>query len=168
MTIAHVFPIVLISATLLCTLVTGFVLLFAIVVMPGIGSLSDREFLSAFQAIDGVIQNNQPLFLFTWIGSTMALILAAILGVMELEGASRIILLSAALVNVVGVQLPTVTVNIPLNHRLQTLDLDTDDPAFHSAERRHFEARWNHWNLIRTVFACLISILLLIVLRSLQ
>jgi hypothetical protein len=30
--------------------------------IPGIKSLNDREFIRAFQVIDEVIQNNQPLF----------------------------------------------------------------------------------------------------------
>lgn len=167
MSIANLFPIALISATLLCTLVAGFVLLFAIVVMPGIGSLSDREFLRAFQVIDRVIQNNQPIFLFAWIGSAIALIIAAILGVWALEGVNRVTLLAATLVYLVGVQLPTVTVNIPLNNRLQALDLGPDDQDAHSTERRDFEPRWNRWNLTRTVFACLSSVMLLVVLRSL-
>ena len=48
----------LLVSTLLCTLVTGFVFTYAIVVMPGFGKLNDREFIQAFQAADGIIQNN--------------------------------------------------------------------------------------------------------------
>ena len=59
----------LLVSTLLCTLVTGFVFTYAIVVMPGFGKLNDREFIQAFQATDGIIQNNQPLFMFVWVGS---------------------------------------------------------------------------------------------------
>ena len=54
-----IFPIALIVATFLCSLVAGLVFVFAIVVMPGIESLNDREFIRAFQVIDRVIQNNQ-------------------------------------------------------------------------------------------------------------
>lgn len=173
MTIANLFPVVLIAAALLCTLVAGFILLFAIVVMPGIGSLSDREFLRAFQVIDGVIQNNQPIFLFVWIGSALTLIAAAILSVWETEGTDRAVLTAATVVYLVGVQLPTATVNIPLNNRVQALDLDNDENVdadhkiTHANERRNFEERWNQWNAIRTIFACLTSVLLLFVLRSL-
>ena len=59
----------LLVSTLLCSLVTGFVFTYAIVVMPGFGKLNDREFIQAFQATDGIIQNNQPLFMFVWVGS---------------------------------------------------------------------------------------------------
>ena len=48
--------IALALATFLCSLVAGFLFAFAVVVMPGIRNLGDREFLRAFQEIDGVIQ----------------------------------------------------------------------------------------------------------------
>ena len=60
MSTVSTFQIVLILATLLCSLVAGFLFAFATVVMPGIKTLNDREFIRAFQVIDGVIQNNQP------------------------------------------------------------------------------------------------------------
>ena len=56
----NIFELSLILSALLCSLVTGFILIFAIVVMPGISKFEDKEFLRAFQQIDGVIQNNQP------------------------------------------------------------------------------------------------------------
>ena len=61
----------LISSAFLCSLITGFILIFAIVVMPGISRFEDKEFLKAFQLIDGIIQNNQPIFLLIWLGSCL-------------------------------------------------------------------------------------------------
>jgi len=58
----EIFQVTLIVATFLCTLVTGFVFAFAVVVMPGLRTLNDGEFLRAFQVMDRVIQNNQPVF----------------------------------------------------------------------------------------------------------
>ena len=48
---------------LLCTLATGFILTYAIIVMPGLSKLDDKEFIKAFQVTDGIIQNNQPIFI---------------------------------------------------------------------------------------------------------
>ena len=59
----------LIAATVLNGLVAGFVFAFAVVVMPGLGTLPDRDFLRAFKRVDGVIQDNQPLFILVWVGS---------------------------------------------------------------------------------------------------
>ncbi|MEZ4710181.1 MAG: DUF1772 domain-containing protein [Caldilineaceae bacterium] len=160
-----IFSNMLILAAFLCTLATGFVLLFAIVVMPGIGTLNDRDFLRAFQIIDRVIQNNQPLFILVWVGSAAALLIATFLGVRQLEGISRILLLVAAIVYILGMQLPTIAVNIPLNNRVQELNFDVLEEASAVAEREHFEPRWNRWNMIRTAFASFASLLLLIVIR---
>ena len=105
MTTAATFQIVLILATLLCSLVAGFLFAFATVVMPGIKTLNDREFIRAFQVIDGVIQNNQPLFVAVWAGSVVASLAAAGLGLGQLAGAQRLLLLSVPLVYILGVQL---------------------------------------------------------------
>ena len=43
---------------LLCALATGFILTYAIIVMPGLSKLDDKEFIKAFQVTDGIIQNN--------------------------------------------------------------------------------------------------------------
>ena len=158
------FQLTLILTTLLCTLVTGFVLIFAIVVMPGIGTLEDREFLRAFRVIDRVIQNNQPLFLAVWVGSVAALVLATGLGVGYLAGAERATLVVAAALYLVGAQLPTVAVNIPLNNRLQRLAPDKLDGPASAAERRHFERRWNRWNRVRTFLSGAASVLLAVLL----
>ena len=162
-----IFPIALIVATFLCSLVAGLVFVFAIVVMPGIESLNDREFIRAFQVIDRVIQNNQPIFVFVWVGSVVALVTAAVLGIGQLDGARRLLIIFAALAYLLGVQLPTFTINVPLNNKLQTLDVDAMNETAHKAARKDFETRWNLWNSIRTVFASLASALLIVLLFKL-
>ncbi|HBQ98891.1 MAG TPA: hypothetical protein DD761_10310 [Cyanobacteria bacterium UBA11691] len=63
-----------------------------------------------------------------------------------------------------GVQLPTFTINIPLNKQLQALNVDRMDEAMHESARLDFEPRWNQWNLTRTPLACFVSALLILVL----
>lgn len=158
--------IALIVATLLCSLVAGFVFAFACVAMPGIGSLNDREFLHAFQVMDRVIQNNQPLFMLVWLGSAVAIVASGLLGAWQLSGVDRLLLIAAGVVYLAGVQLPTITINAPLNNQLQAADLQTMDEASLAEARSRFEARWNRWNIIRTVLATLTSaLLILLVLR---
>ena len=156
------FQILLVLSTLLCSLVAGFVLAFAIVVMPGIKGLPDREFIRAFQVMDGVIQNNQPLFIVVWVGSALTLIVSAIFGIWQLDGIARISLLLAAFAYIVGVQLPTITINVPLNNRLQTLDVSSLDNIMQKRVRDDFESRWNFWNSFRTILASLVSVTLMI------
>jgi uncharacterized membrane protein len=162
-----IFPIVLITATVLCSLIAGFLFAFATIVMPGIKSLNDREFIRAFQVIDGVIQNNQPLFVAVWMGSVVASVAAAGLGFGQLDGTQRLLLISAPLTYLLGVQLSTFTINVPLNNRLQTLNVDAMDAVALKAARMNFEPGWNRWNLVRTPFASLASILLIVLLFQL-
>ena len=159
-----IFQIALMLATLLCSLVAGFCLTWALVVMPGIRSLNDREFIRAFQVMDRVIQNYQPIFMLVWVGSVVALVTSAALGIGQLDGAERLLIIFAALAYLLGVQLPTFTINVPLNNKLQTLNVDAMNETTQKAARKDFEPRWNLWNSIRTAFASLASALLIILL----
>lgn len=154
--------IALVFATFLCSIVTGFLFAFAVVVMAGIKNLNNREFIRAFQAIDGVIQNNQPIFVLVWIGSALALIVAAALGVGSLDVTGSWILIVSTLAYLVGVQLPTFAINIPLNNKLQSLKVDAMDESAQEAARKAFEGRWNRWNVSRTVISSVVSLLLVV------
>ncbi len=160
------FQINLVSATLLCSWAAGFLFAFAVVIMPGLSALGDREFIRAFQVIDGVIQNNQPIFMLVWIGSIVTLIASAALGFQQLGGADRLLMTGAVVIYLFGVQLPTIVGNIPLNNQLQAVDVQQLDADGLTQARSGFEPRWNRLNVFRTMLAVLVSgILVLLVLR---
>ena len=102
-----VFQIVLVLTTFLVSLVAGFVFAFASVVMPGLRDLNDREFIRSFQVIDGIIQKNQPVFVFVWLGSIVAVLASLGLGLGQLGGTPLLLMLVAGLVYLLAVQLPT-------------------------------------------------------------
>lgn len=154
----------LITATALCSAVAGFLLAFAVVAMPGLGTLGDREFLRAFQVIDRVIQNQQPIFMILWVGSVAALGFSGLWGAIKLQGLDRLLLLAATAVYFLGVQLPTVKVNVPLNNQLKAVDLGTLSAPDLAETRARFEPRWNRWNHVRTILASLCSVLLILLL----
>jgi uncharacterized membrane protein len=156
--------IVLVLATLLCSLVTGFLFAFAVVVMPGIKCLDNREFLRAFQVMDRVIQQGQPLFGLVWPGSVAALLAGLALGIGHVGGLEKLLLSLAGGVYLLGVQLPTFVINIPLNNEVQALDVNGAEEATCQATRERFERRWNRWNTIRTACAATTSAMLLVVL----
>jgi uncharacterized membrane protein len=162
-----VFHVVLLLATLLSSLVAGFLFAFAAVVMPGIRSLDDGAFIRAFQVIDRVIQNNQPLFILVWVGSVLSLITAAVMGVWQLGRADRVVVIVATLVSVLGVQAPTARINIPLNNQLQKLDTSAMNETARKRARDDFEIPWNRWNVFRTVCASSVVVMLLVVLLRL-
>jgi uncharacterized membrane protein len=159
--------LLLASAALLCSLTAGLVFAFAVVVMPGIRALPDRDFLRAFKEMDRVIQQNDPRFLIVWGGSVVTLLAAVPLNVGSLGGLGASLLLGAAAVYLACVQLPTAMVNVPLNNRLQALDLDGLDAGALRAERDAFEGRWVYWNTVRTAFACVSTATLLVLLTML-
>ncbi len=147
------------AAALLVSLVAGLLLVFAIVVMPGLGTLGDRDFLRAFKATDRVIQDNQPVFVLVWGGSIVAVIIAAVLATIRTDGAVRTLALVAAAIYLGGVQASTFVNNIPLNNQIQRHDLESMKEADLAAARATFELPWNRWNRRRTGFACVSSIL---------
>lgn len=158
------FHAVLMLAAFLCSLVAGFLFAFAVVVMPGIRRLDDGTFIRAFQVMDRVIQTNQPLFVLVWVGSVLATIATAVLGVWDLGGVDRLLVITAGLVYLLGAQVPTVAVNVPLNNELQKLDPGTMNETARRRARDDFEPRWNRWNAIRAVCASLASILFVLLL----
>lgn len=163
----ELFQLLLLLSALLCSLVAGFVLCFAIIVMPGIKTLSTLDFLRSFKAMDGIIQNNQPLFMFVWLGSAGAIVWSAILGFWQLQSLDRGLLIFACSIYIVGVHAPTITVNIPLNNRLQSKNLDAATQPELEAIGKLFKTRWVRWNTIRTAVSILTTLLLLALLLRL-
>jgi len=126
--------------------------------------LGNLAFLKSFKAMDRVIQNNQPIFMLVWLGSAVVLLVSTVLGIWQLEGLDRILLVAACAIYLLGVHLPTITINIPLNNRLQSQDLDTLTTPALLEIMAWFESRWLRWNAIRTVLAIVTTVLLLVLL----
>lgn len=163
MTTQILFDGLLVFSTLTTLLVTGLLFTFALLVMPGLGQLEDRAFLQGFQEIDGIIQRGYPIFGVVWLGSIVSLILAAGLGFGQLDGWARALLVAAAVLYVLGVQLPTIRGNVPLNNQLQTLDLETVSEAELAEAREAFEPSWNRLNQFRTMIGLFVAVLLILV-----
>lgn len=134
----------LMGATLATAMVAGLLLCFAHSVMPGLGTLDDRGFLTSFQRIDTAISN--PWMMLTFLGSPV-LTLAALL--LHLPGRSPAVpWLVVALVLVLATVLITGAVNLPLNATIQEAAPQFSDAA---DLRSRFEDRWVWWNVVRTM-----------------
>lgn len=118
--------------------------------------------------MDGIIQNNHPLFILVWGGSALLLLVAVALGSRDLSPALWIALTTATGAYLLGVQLPTVTINVPLNNALQRIDVEKAREETIRQARRTFEERWNRWNRRRTAIASGVTAALLLVLAMLQ
>lgn len=139
------------TSTLSCALVTGFVFTYAVIVMPGLAKLTDKEFIRAFQVTDELIQNNQPIFMIVWVGSVISVISTLIVSLMGPYSVETVLVIIAGFVYLLGVQGLTVLVHLPLNRRIQTVNVEEWDASALREERLLFETRWIRFNWIRTL-----------------
>ncbi len=159
----NIFIFILGFATLSTALVAGLVFTFTVVIMPGIGRLDDRNFVRAFQVMDGVIQEGKAVFGLVWIGSILSLLAVSILGFGQLDGVPKWLLLAANLLYIVGVQLPTFMINVPLNNRLQAIDVTAASEEEIDRARHGFEGRWNRSNRLRAYASMPIAAILIVI-----
>ena len=154
----------LIFSITLCSLVSGFIFTYAIIVMPGLSNLNDKEFIRAFQVTDAVIQNNQPIFMLTWIGSIVSLLITILISVVNFGLSEAWLIVLMSVFYLLGVHGITIAIHIPLNNQIQKVLIeDLNDEAIKD-ERVKFERKWNYFNNIRTSISILVSLLLLILL----
>ncbi len=147
------YQMVQIIAVLLTGLVAGLFYSYAYSVTGGLGKLSDKEYLMAFQSINRAILN--VLFFAGFIGSLIVLPVATWLSYNAGITFSFCLLLSATVIYVVGVFAVTIFGNVPLNNMLENFNINEASPQELFSLREKFEASWNKLNLIRTVAAVL-------------
>lgn len=135
--------------------------------MPGFSKLEDKEFLRAFQVTDGVIQNNQPLFMLTWVGSIISVLSVMAISILSLGVSEAWIIFVIGLIYLLGVQGITISIHLPLNNHIQKIDINDMNNQSLNEERTNFEMRWNYFNKIRTfiAFAASLSFLLILMVR---
>ena len=145
-----------------CSLVTGFIFTYAIIVMPGLSKLSDKEFLKAFQVTDAVIQNKQPIFMVIWVGSIVSVLSLIFISIVYVGLSETWLIVLVALSYLMGVQGITILIHLPLNNQIQKLNLEKLKDENLKNERLNFETKWNFFNNIRTTIAFFVSLTLLI------
>lgn len=134
--------------------------------MPGFSKLEDKEFLRAFQVTDGVIQNNQPLFMLTWVGSIISVLSVIAISILSLGLSEAWIVFVVGLIYLLGVQGITVSIHLPLNNHIQKIDINDMNNQSLNEERTNFEMRWNYFNNIRTFIAFSASLSFLLILMA--
>ena len=149
---------------LLSALVTGFILTYAIVIMPGLSNLDDKEFIKAFQVTDGIIQNNQPIFILIWIGSIVSVLSTIITSILCLGILDAWLIIFVSVVYLLLVQGITILIHLPLNKSIQNIDINSSNSETLSKMRKSFETKWNYFNNVRTVVAFLVVLIFLSIL----
>ena len=156
--------ILLIVSITLCSLVSGFIFTYAIIVMPGLSNLNDKEFIRAFQVTDAVIQNNQPIFMLTWIGSIVSLLSTILTSIISFGLSETWLVVLLSVFYLLGVHGITIAIHIPLNNQIQKVLIEELNYETIKDERVKFERKWNFFNNIRTSISISVTLLLLIML----
>ena len=132
--------------------------------MPGLSNLNDKEFIRAFQVTDAVIQNNQPIFMLTWIGSIVSLLSTILTSIISFGLSDTWLVVLFSVVYLLGVQGITISIHIPLNNQIQKVLIEELNDEAIKDERVKFERKWNFFNNIRTSISISVTLLLLIIL----
>jgi uncharacterized membrane protein len=134
--------------------------------MPGFSKLNDKDFIRAFQVTDNIIQNNQPLFMLIWIGSILSVISTIVFSIFNINADYSIFIIVTGFFYLIGVQGLTISIHIPLNNKIQKIDVDKEDELKLNEVRKEFEIKWNYYNRIRTVVAFTVTTLLMLILLN--
>lgn len=127
-------------------LMAGIYLAFSGFIMRAFAQVDPASGIAAMNAINETIVKTSflPLFL----GSTIAAVLLAGLGICQWGTPGAGLALSAGLTYVIGMFVVTVAANVPLNNHLAEVTGDGAEPrrVWH-----HYLSRWTQWNTARTI-----------------
>ena len=152
--------IVLAFAILLIGIMAGIFFTWSNAVKPGIGKLSDIEYLRALQAMNRVILNKA--FIGIFLGAIIAVTVVPIAHFKLFPDNIFwlfIITLATYWIGVFGV---TVLGNVPLNELLDEINLESITLEEIKALRTSIEVKWNNLNLIRSISSGITFVLLII------
>ena len=149
----------LLLSTFLTGLTAGLCFTWANAVTPGIGRLDDLGFLHAFQQMNRAILN--PIFIIVFMGPFITHV-ANIFLFKSAHPTVFFLVITAAILYIVGLVLMTVFGNVPLNEMLDKVDLLSASPEELKTLRDQFEVRWNQFHMIRTITTSLSFALLII------
>lgn len=152
--------IILATAILLTGLMAGIFFTWSNAVKPGIGKLSDLEYLRALQSMNGVILNKA--FIGIFLGALIAVTLVPIAHFKLFPDNIFWIFVIALATYCIGVFGVTVLGNIPLNELLDKTNLESITVEEIKALRTSIEDNWNNLNLIRSFSSGITFVLLII------
>jgi uncharacterized membrane protein len=147
----------LLVTTIVMGLTAGIFYCWSVSVTRGLALLADKEYITAFQALNRAILN--PLFFICFFGVAIMLPISAWMQYDKTLPVRFWLLLAASLLYFIGVIGVTMIGNVPMNNSLDAFKADTTTNVEISAKRISHEARWNFLNNIRTI-CCIICLAL--------
>ena len=152
--------IILALAIILTGLMAGIFFTWSNAVKPGIGKLSDIEYLRALQSMNRVILNNA--FKIIFLG---AIIVVALVPVFYFNLYPKNIFwlfVFTLVIYWIGVFGVTVSGNIPLNEILDKTNLESITSEEIKTLRKSIEVKWNNFNIIRCISSAITFLILII------
>ncbi|MFK8162187.1 MAG: DUF1772 domain-containing protein [Lewinella sp.] len=138
---------ILYVAILLTGLSAGLFLAWSVSVIPGTQRVSDSVYLESMQSINRAILN--PVFFLIFLGPVF--VLSATTFQHYPTKSSFWLLLGATLLYVLGTFGVTALGNVPLNNKLELLELADQNVTEAKVFRQNYEQRWNQFHLLRTI-----------------
>ena len=152
--------IILALAILLTGLMAGIFFTWSNAVKPGIGKLSDIEYLRALQSMNRVILNNA--FKIIFLGAIIAVALVPVFYFNLYPRNIFWLFVFTFIIYWIGVFGVTVSGNIPLNEILDKTNLESITSEEIKTLRKSIEVKWNNFNLIRCISSGITFILLIV------
>ena len=152
--------IILATAILLTGLMAGIFFTWSNAVKPGIGKLSDIEYLRSLQSMNRVILNKA--FIGIFLGAVIAVALVPIAHFKLFPDNIFWLFILALVTYWIGVFGVTVLGNVPLNELLDEINLESITLEEIKALRTSIEVKWNNLNLIRSISSGITFVLLII------
>jgi len=147
------------GATLTTGLVAGVFYAYSISVDPGLAAQSDASYVATMQEINERIQN--PLFFASFVGAALFLPAALVVHLPRPRSGRLLLISLACLLYIGGGFLLTAFINVPMNDQLATVDPEAPARVLSQA-REAYEAPWDFWNGIRTIFSTLAFLALIV------
>lgn len=151
---------ILALAILFTGLMAGIFFTWSNAVKPGIGKLSDLEYLKALQSMNRVILNN--LFKIIFGGAIITTLLLPVFYFNLYPNKVFWIVILTLFIYWIGAFGVTVLGNIPLNESLDKTSLESISLEEVKALRTSIEVKWNNLNLVRSISAAVSFILLVV------
>lgn len=155
------FNLILLLATFLNGLLAGVFFVWTNAITPGIGHLSDVNYLRSFQSMNRTMLN--PLFYIVFFGTVAFTPIAAFYRYFGQDNYIFWLLILVFISYGLGVIGVTFLGNIPLNNRLEKLDLENLKAFEVKQFRISYEAKWNTLHLIRTFTSSITFFILLLI-----
>lgn len=152
--------IILALAILLTGLMAGIFFTWSNAVKPGIGKLSDIEYLRALQSMNRVILNNA--FKIIFLGAIIAVALVPVFYFNLYPKNIFWLFVFTLVIYWIGVFGVTVSGNIPLNEILDKTNLESITSEEIKTLRKSVEVKWNNFNLIRCISSAITFLILIV------